>query len=84
MLYCDAHLTPAGAFAARAQSDLAIVYAGLTARAYTSGIFIGSDLGGRVLSSGVYTSPTYLVLGGQLILDARGDSNAVWVFVRCE
>ena len=47
----------------------------------------GSDpgagqLGGRVLSAGVYTAAggTFAITDGNLTLDAQGDSNAVWVF----
>ena len=47
----------------------------------------GSDpgagqLGGRTLSSGVYTAAggTFAVTTGDLVLDAQGDPGAVWVF----
>ena len=62
-----------------AHADTLTLYASLVSRVGTP---IGSALGGLTLSSGVYSSPTYMVLGAQLTLDAQGDSNAVWVFVR--
>jgi len=62
-----------------AHADTMTLYASLVSRVGTP---IGSALGGLALSSGVYTSPTYMVLGAQLTLDAQGDSNAVWVFLR--
>jgi len=71
-----------GAESANAQSDLSAVFAGLVRRAQTYGSPIPAALGSTTRYPGVYTSPTYMVLDAQLNLDAQGDSNAVWVFVR--
>ena len=37
-------------------------------------------LGGVTLASGIYTSPTLQITGGDLTLDAKGNPNAFWVF----
>jgi hypothetical protein len=71
-----------GAEVRSAQSDLAGVYASLTARADIYGVAIASALDSTTRFPGVYYSPTYLTLGGQLTLDAQGDANAVFIFVR--
>ena len=54
------------------------MFAGLRARSATP---IRSALDSTTFYPGVYTSPTYITLGGQLTLDAQGDAGAVWVFV---
>jgi hypothetical protein len=69
-------------FAAQAQSDLAVVYSGLVSRGVSRGTPIGSALGSTTRYPGVYTNPMYLVNGAQITLDAQGDPNAVFVFVR--
>ena len=40
----------------------------------------GQDLGGKTLPPGVYCFNTSAQLTGDLVLNALGDSNAVWVF----
>jgi hypothetical protein len=42
----------------------------------------GANLAGVTLFPGVYAAPggSFLIEGGNLTLDARGDANAVWVF----
>ena len=67
-----------GAESANAQADLAVVFAGLRARSATP---IPSALDSSTFYPGVYASPTYITLGGQLTLDAQGDAGAIWVFV---
>jgi len=59
----------------------------LSAYNYLAALPAGSDpgagqLGGLVLSAGVYTAAggTFAVTTGDLTLDAQGDSNAIWVF----
>ena len=41
---------------------------------------IAGNLGGLTLSPGVYTSAAAIAITGNLILDAGGDANAVFVF----
>jgi len=68
----------ADAVAAQAQSDLTIAYndaAGRTPPASVSG-----DLGGLMLTPGVYKSGSSLGLTGALTLDAQGNPNSVFVF----
>ena len=63
-----------------AKIDLSSAYdsaAGRTADVFYGG---GFDLGGLTLAPGVYNGSSSLFLTGDLILDAQGDPNAVWVF----
>lgn len=69
------------AIATQARADAQTAYNTLAA------LPAGSDpgngqLGGRTLSSGVYTAAggTFAVTTGDLVLDAQGDPSAVWVF----
>ena len=66
--------TQARADAVSAYNDLAALPAGSDPGA--------GQLGGLVLSSGVYTAAggTFAVTTGDLTLDAQGDTKAVWVF----
>jgi hypothetical protein len=68
----------ADAVALQAQHDLATAYIDAAGRSSTA--TIAADLAGRTLTPGVYTSASSLGLSGALTLDARGDSNAVFVF----
>ena len=70
------HITDAVAL--QAQSDLTTAYNDAAGRSSTA--TISSDLAGRTLTSGVYTSATSLGLSGDLTLDAQGDPNAVFIF----
>lgn len=38
------------------------------------------DIGGQTLLPGVYKSASSLAITGDLVLDAQGDTNAVWIF----
>jgi len=66
--------------AAQAVLDLTIAYndlAGRTAGAVT----VAADLGGQTLTPGLYQSTSSLAISsGDLILDAQGDTNAVFIF----
>jgi hypothetical protein len=69
-----------GGTAAQAQSDLTTAYrdaAGRTADALT----VAGNLGGLTLTPGLYKSTSSLeISSGDLTLDARGDTNAVFIF----
>lgn len=65
--------------AATAKADLMLAYNDAAGRPPGTTI---SDLSGMVLAPGVYTSGSTMDIGvgGELILDAQGDANAVWIF----
>jgi hypothetical protein len=67
------------AAAAQAQLDLTTAYNDAAGRASNASI-TGQDLGGQVLTTGVYTASSSQQLTGALTLDAKGDPNAVFVF----
>jgi len=46
----------------------------------TGAITLTGDVGGQTLLPGVYTSASSLGITGNLVLDAQGDPNAVWIF----
>lgn len=64
--------------AAQAQLDLTDAYNDAAGRISTG--TIAADLGGQILTPGVYTSASSIGLTGVLTLDAQGDPNAVWIF----
>ena len=68
----------ADAVALQAQSDLTTAYDDAAGR--SSSATISSDLAGRTLTPGVYSSATSLGLSGDLTLDGQGDPSAVFVF----
>ncbi len=68
------------AAALAAQQDLTGANNALRRDACTTDL-TGSDLGGRTLTSGVYCFPTSdAKLTGTLVLDAKGDARAVFIF----
>jgi hypothetical protein len=69
----------ADAVAAQAQSDVTAAYNDLAGQACDTDL-TGQDLGGMTLAPGVYCFSTSAQLTGNLVLDALGDPNAVWVF----
>jgi uncharacterized repeat protein (TIGR01451 family) len=69
----------ADAVAANAQSDLVIAYNDAAGRAPDANLS-GQDLGGMVLTAGVYKYDVAAQLTGTVTLDAQGDSNAVFIF----
>ena len=64
--------------ASLAQADLSTAYDDAAGRISTA--LINSDLAGRTLLTGVYTSSTSQGLSGDLTLDAEGDPDAVFIF----
>ncbi|MET0279526.1 MAG: Ig-like domain-containing protein [Steroidobacteraceae bacterium] len=68
------------AAATQARLDAEVAYNQLVAM--PSGANPGGNLAGLTLAPGVYTAPagSFLIEGGDLTLDAQGNTNAVWVF----
>jgi len=62
-----------------AQRDAQAAYAALAGKACNTPL-TGQDLGGKTLSPGVYCFTSSAQVTGQLVLDARGDRNGIWVF----
>ena len=67
------------AVAAAAQTDVTTRYNSLVSLPVTSDL-TGLDLGGMVLTPGVYRFATSAQLTGTLVLNTLGDSNALFVF----
>jgi type VI secretion system secreted protein VgrG len=65
--------------AALAQTDATTAYNDLAGEVCNVHL-TGQDLGGMTLTPGVYCFDTSAQLTGALVLDALGNSNAVWVF----
>jgi uncharacterized protein with beta-barrel porin domain len=65
--------------AAQAQSELTTIYIDLAGRPTTANL-TGQDLGGLVLTPGVYAFDSSAQLTGTLTLDGQGNPNAVFVF----
>jgi type VI secretion system secreted protein VgrG len=63
----------------QAQRDAQTAYAALSGMVCNTPL-TGQDLGGKTLSPGVYCFTSSAPLTGQLVLDAGGNPNGVWVF----
>ena len=70
---------PGNAVAMQAQSDLSSAYNDLAGRACDT-VLTGIDLGGEVLGPGVYCFTSTAQLTGNLILDAQGNADALFIF----
>jgi ice-binding like protein len=69
----------AEAAAQHAQASLAIAYNDAAGR--TAGrIGVAGDLGGQTFRPGLYASTSTIMITGDLMLDANGNPNAVWIF----
>jgi hypothetical protein len=69
----------ADASALQAQSDATAAYNDLNNQPCNSDL-TGQDLGGLLLPPGTYCFDSSSQLTGNLVLDAQGDPNAVWIF----
>jgi hypothetical protein len=67
------------AFAMQAQMDLTSAY-NVAAAQPCGGVLTGQNLGGQTLTAGVYCFASSAQLNGNLILNAQGDANAVFIF----
>ena len=68
------------AVAAKAKQDLNDAYADASGRSGAP-VPLSGDLGGMTLTPGLYVSATSIELtSGDLVLDASGDEDAIWVF----
>jgi hypothetical protein len=68
----------ADAVAAQAQSDVTTAYNDAAGR--TPAVVVPGDLGGLLLTPGVYKQSSSLLLTGVATLDAQGDPSAVFIF----
>ena len=69
----------ADAVALAAQNSVTTAYNALGSQACTADL-TGQDLGGKVLTPGVYCFSTSAQLTGTLVLNAQGNANAVFIF----
>jgi hypothetical protein len=69
----------ANAVSLQAQSDVTTAYNNLAGQVCTTDL-TGQDLGGMVLTHGVYCFSNSAALTGTLTLNAEGDANAVFIF----
>jgi hypothetical protein len=69
----------ADAVAAAAQNSVTTAYVNLAGQACTQDL-TGQDLGGKILTAGVYCFSSSAQLTGTLTLDAQGNAGAVFIF----
>src|ERR1700687_2376468 len=62
-----------------AAAESSLVSAMSAAHALTGAVTLLGDIGGQTLAPGLYQASSSLGIPGQLILDAQGDPNAVWI-----
>jgi hypothetical protein len=82
-IYAFNDVFPAGvpAMLAQAKVDLIGAYSFAELAMSPSVVAITGDQGGRTLTPGIYKSTgAFLLQSGNLVLNARGDANAVWIF----
>jgi hypothetical protein len=69
------------AMLAQANTDLVNAYSFAEQAVSPAAVVISGDQGGRTLTPGIYKSAgAFLLQTGDLILNARGDADAVWIF----
>ncbi len=71
------------AIATQALADAVVTYNSISPASKPGGIDPGAgELGGLTLQPGVYKAAggTFNITNGPLVLDAKGDANAVWIF----
>jgi uncharacterized protein (TIGR03437 family) len=70
----------ADAAATQAMADLSAGYADAAARS-TGPVAISGNIGGQTFTAGLYRSASSIdISSGQLVLDGKGDANAVFIF----
>ncbi len=82
-IYASNDLVPSGVFAmlSLAKQNLTTAYQFAENAASPVSTPISGDQGGKTLTPGIYKSTaTLLIQSGDLTLDARGDTSAVWIF----
>ena len=70
---------PGGAVAQQAQSDVTVAYNDLAGRPCNNDL-TDTDLGGLTLTEAVYCFSSSAQLTGQLVLDAEGNADALFIF----
>ncbi len=82
-IYASDDLIPSNVLAILTNAKLDLTSSFLLAQGMSSPapILINGDQGGKTYTPGIYqSSSAFLVESGNLILDAQGDPNAVWIF----
>lgn len=74
--------TTTGAMLTQAKTDLGIAFTYLTSTNLTAptNTLVSTELGGTVITPGVYYTAVDATISTPLQLDAQGDANAVWIF----
>lgn len=70
----------ADADAAQAQLDLTTAYNNAAGQAPTTVLTAIADIGGSVMTPGVYHAPSSLAITGNVTLDGQNDPNSVFIF----
>jgi hypothetical protein len=82
-IYASDDIAPLGtsAMLLQAKQDLSDAYHFAESALSPAPILVAGDQGGKTLTPGIYKSTSsLLVQSGNLTLDAKGDSNAFWIF----
>jgi hypothetical protein len=82
-IYASDDLSPAGipAMLIQAKQELTDAYLAAEGLIFPAATTLSGDIGGQTLTPGIYRSnSTLLIQSGDLVLDAQGDDNAIWIF----